>query len=32
LIFAFIFFTFRPTHIPLFQDKNDNTYGIFQVK
>ena len=32
LIFAFIFFTFRPPHLPLFEDKNENTYGIFQVK
>lgn len=32
LLFAFIFFTFKPPHLPLFQDKNDNTYGIFQVK
>jgi hypothetical protein len=32
LLFAFIFFTFKPPHIQLLKDKNDNTYGIFRVK
>jgi ACR3 family arsenite efflux pump ArsB len=32
LLFAFVLFTFRPPHLPLFEDKNENTYGIFQVK
>ncbi|MFA5070302.1 MAG: DUF6512 family protein [Patescibacteria group bacterium] len=32
LIFVFIFFTFKPPHLPLFEDNIDNTYGIFQSK